>query len=248
MPVVLVHGVPETAAIWDPMLAELERDDVITLSPPGFGAPAPGGFGATSDDYVTWLAGELEQLSGPIDLVGHDWGGGHAARLATARPDLIRSWCIDIAGVFDPGYIWHDLAQIWQTPGKGEELISYTNAVPLAERAAQLEAVGMTPAAAQACAAAAGPDMGRCILALYRSARQPIMATWGREFEQAERRPGLVVCAASDSFVGGPELAHRMAGRLGAAEVVLPGAGHWWMLQDPARAAAVLRDWLAGLG
>jgi pimeloyl-ACP methyl ester carboxylesterase len=248
MPVVLVHGVPETAAIWDPMLAELGRGDVITLSPPGFGAPVPDGFGATSDDYVTWLAGELEQLSGPIDLVGHDWGGGHAARLATARPDLIRSWCIDIAGVFDPGYVWHDLAQIWQAPGRGEELISYTNAMPAADRAVQLAAAGLTPAAAQACAAAAGPDMGRCILALYRSARQPIMATWGREFEQAERRPGLVICAASDPFVGGPELAHRMAGRLGATEVVLEGAGHWWMLQDPARGAAVLRDFLAGLG
>src|ERR1700709_990815 len=102
MPVVLVHGVPETAAIWDPMLAELGRDDVITLSPPGFGAPAPGGFGATSDDYVTWLTGELEQLSGPVDLVGHDWGGGHAARLATARPDLLRSPCIAAPRVFHP--------------------------------------------------------------------------------------------------------------------------------------------------
>jgi pimeloyl-ACP methyl ester carboxylesterase len=248
MPVVLVHGVPETAAIWDPMLAELGRDDVITLSPPGFGAPVPDGFGATSDDYVTWLTGELMQLSGPIDLIGHDWGGGHAARLATARPDLIRSWCTDIAGVFDSGYVWHDIAQVCQTPGKGEELISYTSAMPLADRAAQLEAIGMTPAAAQACAAAAGPDMGRCILALYRSARQPIMATWGREFEQAERRPGLVISAASDRFTGGPELAHRMAGRLGATEVVLEGAGHWWMLQDPGRAAAVLRDFLAALG
>lgn len=37
MTVVLVHGVPETDVIWRPMLDELGRDDVITLSPPGFG-------------------------------------------------------------------------------------------------------------------------------------------------------------------------------------------------------------------
>ena len=62
MTVVLVHGNPETAAIWDPLIAALGRDDVVTLSPPGFGAPVPDGFGAHSDDYVAWLVGELEAL------------------------------------------------------------------------------------------------------------------------------------------------------------------------------------------
>jgi pimeloyl-ACP methyl ester carboxylesterase len=59
MAVIFVHGVPETAAIWHPLLAELGRDDAITLSPPGFGAPVPGGFGATSDDYLAWLTAEV---------------------------------------------------------------------------------------------------------------------------------------------------------------------------------------------
>jgi len=77
--VVLVHGNPETTAIWDPLLAALGRDDVETLSPPGFGAPVPEGFGATTDDYVAWLVGELEAKGAPVDLVGHDWGGGHWA-------------------------------------------------------------------------------------------------------------------------------------------------------------------------
>ncbi|MFQ5382238.1 MAG: alpha/beta fold hydrolase, partial [Dehalococcoidia bacterium] len=54
MPLVLVHGNPESAAIWDGLRAHLERDDVVALSPPGFGAPAPEDFGATSDDYVRW--------------------------------------------------------------------------------------------------------------------------------------------------------------------------------------------------
>jgi pimeloyl-ACP methyl ester carboxylesterase len=72
MPVVFVHGVPEVAAIWTPLLAELGRDDAITLSPPGFGAPVPDGFGATSDEYLAWLTGELAGISGPVDLIGHD--------------------------------------------------------------------------------------------------------------------------------------------------------------------------------
>ena len=57
---------------------------------------------------------------GLIDLVGHDWGGGHVVRVVNARPELVRSWATDIAGRFDPEYVWHERAQVWQTPGAGE--------------------------------------------------------------------------------------------------------------------------------
>ncbi|MGH2474574.1 MAG: alpha/beta fold hydrolase, partial [Candidatus Limnocylindrales bacterium] len=80
MPIVLVHGVPETEAVWDEFRAHLAEIESITLSPPGFGAPVPEGFGATSDDYVAWLTAELRRIDGPIDLLGHDWGGGHVFR------------------------------------------------------------------------------------------------------------------------------------------------------------------------
>src|SRR5207302_4709248 len=108
VPVVLVHGNPETAAIWSDLRSHLGTSDVVALSPPGFGAPVPDGFGATSDEYVGWLAAELQRIDGPIDLVGHDWGGGHVVRLANERPELVRSWTTDIAGCFDPEYVWHE--------------------------------------------------------------------------------------------------------------------------------------------
>lgn len=250
MTVVLVHGNPETAAIWEPLRAELGRDDVVALSPPGFGAPVPDGFAAHSDDYLRWLIDELEGQSqpGPIDLVGHDWGGGHVQRLAATRPDLIRSWVTDIAGAADPDYVWHDLAQVWQRPGDGEAFVEAMASMPLDERVAGFVAAGMTEAAAGACAeAAASPEMGRCILALYRSAAQPQMTVWGRELEAAERRPGLVVIATDDQFTGGEVLARRSAERFGADVAVLDGLGHWWMLQDPEQSAAVLRDFWSGL-
>ena len=72
MPIVLVHGVPETAAVWDPLLEILGPSDTETVRLPGFGAPTPEGFGATKEEYVSWLIAELERIgaSGPIDLVG----------------------------------------------------------------------------------------------------------------------------------------------------------------------------------
>ena len=91
MTIVLVHGVPEADAIWDDFRAHLGSHDVISLSPPGFGAPVPYGFGATSDDYVAWLTAELQRIDGPIDLLGHDWGGGHVFRAVSAHPELVRS-------------------------------------------------------------------------------------------------------------------------------------------------------------
>ena len=121
MTVVLVHGNPETEALWGPMVDALGRDDVVRLSPPGFGAPLPDDFPATYLAYRDWLEGELAGIDGPIDLVGHDWGGGHVVNVVMHRPELVRSWASDAVGLFDPDYVWHDLAQVWQTPGEGEE-------------------------------------------------------------------------------------------------------------------------------
>ena len=69
--------------------------------------------------YHAWLVAELEAIDGPIDLVGHDWGTGHVAGIAADRPDLIRSFAMDCGGLVHPDYVWHDMAQAWQTPEVG---------------------------------------------------------------------------------------------------------------------------------
>ncbi|MGE3073533.1 MAG: alpha/beta fold hydrolase [Dehalococcoidia bacterium] len=247
MTIVLVHGNPETAAIWDEMRKHLATDDVIALSPPGFGAPVPEGFGATADEYRDWLVDELKKIPGPIDLVGHDWGGGHVARIATERPELIRSWTTDIAGAFDPEYVWHDMAQVWQTPGAGEAAVEGMAGAPAEARAQQFESLGMTKAAAANVAAAVNSDMAKCILALYRSAAQPMMSEWGKAFDKAKARPGLVIIATEDHYTGGEVLARRSAERAGAKVAVLDGLGHWWMCQDPKRGAEAINAFVAAL-
>jgi pimeloyl-ACP methyl ester carboxylesterase len=245
MPIVLVHGNPETEAIWDGLRQHLGGYDVVTLSPPGFGAPVPDGFGATSDEYVAWLGAELERINGPIDLVGHDWGGGHVVRLVNARPELVRSWVTDIAGCFDPAYVWHDLAQVWQTPGAGEAAVEQMVAAPVEQRAQQYAALGMGPEVGARVAAAVDAAMGRCILALYRSAAQPKMAEWGADLSGARSRPGLVIIATEDHYTGGEALARRTAERAGARVAVLDGLGHWWMCQDPRRGAEAITSFFA---
>ena len=116
MTVVLVHGNPETDVIWGPLVEALGRDDVVRLSPPGFGAPLPDDFPATMVAYRDWLLGELAGFDTPVDLVGHDWGGGHVLNAVIHRPELVRSWASDLLGILHPDYVWHDMAQVWQTP------------------------------------------------------------------------------------------------------------------------------------
>ena len=246
MTVVFVHGNPETSAIWGPFIRALGRDDIVTLSPPGFGAPLPDGFDPTYLAYRDWLEHELHQIDGPIDLVGHDWGGGHVVNVVMHRPELVRSWVSDIVGVFDPEYVWHDLAQIWQTPDAGEEYVAAMIAGTSEERIAAVAAMGVGPEIAPALVEAQNADMGAAILRLYRSAAQPVLAEAGVALGNAAARPGLAILATEDHFVGSDEIRRRAADRAGARTEVLDGLGHWWMIEDPARGAEVLtRFWAA---
>jgi pimeloyl-ACP methyl ester carboxylesterase len=245
MTIVLVHGNPETDAIWGPLvdvLARDGRDDIVRLSPPGFGAPLPDGFAATYLDYRDWLEERLAAFDEPIDLVGHDWGGGHVMNVVMHRPELVRSWASDVVGLFDPDYVWHDLAQVWQTPGEGEQLVDTLMEGTLEDRTERMASMGIPQDVATSIAAAQGPEMGQAILSLYRSARQPALAEAGRALENAAARPGLSLLATDDPYVGSDELRRRAADRAGARTEVLDGLGHWWMLQDPARGAAALTD------
>jgi pimeloyl-ACP methyl ester carboxylesterase len=234
--IVFVHGVPETAAIWRKVRAAIDRESVA-LELPGFGCARPDGFGAGKDDYVGWLLGELDQLPGPIDLVGHDWGAGLTYRIATAHGDRLRSWAADIGNIAHPDYEWHDFAKLWQTPGEGEAFVASQNATPPEERATLFEAMGLSHDDALEMATASDETMGGCILALYRSATPNPHAHWGPW--SPTTAPGLVLNPTDDPF-GDETLAAEVATALGARFERIEGAGHFWPYQAPDAGAAVL--------
>lgn len=241
--IVFVHGVPETAAIWDKVRAAIGGESVA-LSLPGFGVPRPEGFGATKDDYVDWLLGELDHVEGPIDLVGHDWGAGLTYRVATAHGDRLRSWAADIGNIAHPDYEWHDFAKLWQTPGEGEAFIESQNAMAPEDRASIFESMGVTHDDALEMAAASDATMGDCILALYRSAVPNPHAHWGPWSPTSA--PGMVLHPTDDLF-GDERLASSVATSLGARFERIPGAGHFWPYQAPDAGAAVLESFWSTL-
>jgi len=244
VPVVLVHGVPETTVVWESLRSKLRRRDVVALSLPGFGCARPEGFGATKEEYVDWLVAQLEALrdQGPIDLVGHDWGGGLTVRLVSTRPDLVRSWISDAAGVADLSFEWHEYAKIWQTPGAGEEYYQRELARPIEERAGVYQHFGASHDDAIAIAAALDQTMADCILALYRSAVN-VALEWAPDFTSVAV-PGLVVVPTEDPFLSAAS-AKTAAAAAGATIAELSGLSHWWMLQDASKAAELLEDFWA---
>lgn len=241
--IVFVHGVPETAAIWRKVRAQIDRDSVA-VSLPGFGCPRPDGFGGTKDDYVDWLLGELAGIGDPIDLVGHDWGAGLTLRIATAYGDRVRSWAADVAGIAHPDYVWHDIAKVWQTPGEGEAFVATTNAMDPKERAGLFEAYGIPADDALEMATASDATMGESILGLYRSALPNPYADWGPL--GPTKAPGLVLHPTGDPFAG-QQHAAEVAELLGARFAPLEGVGHWWPYQAPEAGASALTSFWASL-
>jgi pimeloyl-ACP methyl ester carboxylesterase len=247
-PLVLVHGNPENDAVWGPLLVELGRDNAFTLSPPGFGVPASTTFPATVDGYAAWLVSQLESFGEPVDLVGHDWGGVHAIRVAMTRPDLIRSWASDALGVYAEDYVWHPAAQVWQQPGAGEASVKELFGGTLEQRIDVVGGLGMTGPTAVRVAAGMDDGMGTAVLSLLRSATQPAMAEIGRGLAKAQERKGLAIVATHDlENSNGTVTQHRVAADAAGAQVAMLDVGHWWPVQDPAPVAQALLGFWAQL-
>lgn len=237
--IIFLHGVPETAAIWRKVQAAIGVESVA-LELPGFGCPRPDGFTSTADEYAGWVAERLDQYD-TVDLVGHDWGAGLVYRLAMTRP--LRSWVADLGNTIHPGYVPHDLARAWQTPGVSEAAIERLLGAGLADRTAQFMALGIEEADAREMAAGVDRTMGESILPLYRSATPNPHAHWG-PLRRTES-PGMVLHATGDQFADVTQ-AREVAAALGATVRTID-AGHFWPYQAPEQAAALLTGFWASV-
>ncbi|HET9821376.1 MAG TPA: alpha/beta fold hydrolase [Burkholderiaceae bacterium] len=96
--VLLLHGFPEGAFIWDEvMLALSGQARCVAPNLRGYErSSAPQGMEAyRARHLVADLAALIEHLGAPIDLlVAHDWGGALAWVLAAQRPHLLRQLLI----------------------------------------------------------------------------------------------------------------------------------------------------------
>ena len=236
-----LHGVPDSPAIWSPLIDALDLGDTPVAVPalPGFTGPLPAGFAATKDAYADWAVGQAEALAaahGPIDIVGHDWGALIAQRVAMLRPDLIRSWTVSNA-VIDPDYRGHRIARIWNRPIIGELFMALSRPASLAKG---LLAQGVPAGiAAEEARQWAHKDKRRAILRLYRSAHGlDFSRDWACDLARLPRR-GALIWGADDPYVD-LSVATRFASRQQVPLTVVEGAGHWAIAERPRDVAEAL--------
>jgi pimeloyl-ACP methyl ester carboxylesterase len=256
VPVLLLHGVPETSTAWRHQAGPL-ADGRRVLAPdlPGLGGSSYAGpFDVPS--LVRQLAALVEEeVGGPVDVVGHDWGGSLALALAGARPDLVRR-----LGVVNAPYRSVPLLRAAHLPLFSLPLVPELLFAAAGRRAVDaMFALGWrseTRLEPEVLAEyrAAYTDRGRvrAMLGYYRAATRPRVAALlpGR----APRAGRPLVRAASMLVLWGardPVLPIRtgesVVRDLGpdAVMVTVPGAGHFVLEEAPQVVLDVLRDFLA---
>lgn len=223
--IVLVHGVPDTPALWRPLISELGLQPSAFSAPalPGFGNTIPRGFSRSKDAYVAWLVGELEALGERVDLVGHDWGALLVLRAACIRPDLVSSWCVTNA-VIDADYRGHRTARTWATPILGElTMLAMRNKSRLEQG---LTSSGMPASLAKEEVEHVNKTMRQSILKLYRSANGlRFRDDWIDDLVKLPSR-GLLFWGETDPFVD-LSVAERFSRERNFPLHIAKGAGHW---------------------
>lgn len=100
-PVLALHCSLAHAAAWAGVAHELQGVTLTAIDQPGHGrAPDWDGVSDIHQLYTDWAVAMAEALGGPLDVIGHSYGGTVALRLAEERPDLLRSLALIEPSIF----------------------------------------------------------------------------------------------------------------------------------------------------
>jgi len=239
VPLICVHGVPDSADAWRPLLdraGELGR--VIAPDLPCFGRserPAPDVFDSSVDAYVRWFDALLDELGVErYRLIVHDWGSIALAAAALHPERVERVVAINVVPL-SSGYRWHWLARLlWRPRVIGEVGMTVFNRFTI-KLLTRLQRPGLRPLDAgllDRIQRDLDPGMRRAILALYRSADPGILGRLGAGLRDITA-PALVLWGRQDPYVGIEQLDVVAAAFGGAAEARPIDGGHWPMLDSP---------------
>ena len=227
-PIVLLHGIGDSAETWARMMPALARGRrVISPDLAGFGRTPVPPEGMSLSVLVRYLAGLLDSLGvGRAVLVGNSLGGAVALRYAADNPDRVgRLFLLDSAGLLD---------------GVPPELEPETR-----EEARELARISFGPEA---------PMPNFFLDDLVRWARNPAHRAYLRSEEPTDVRgdlgriqaPTTVIWGEQDRLVP-PEHGRTIRDGIPGSElIVLPGVAHVPQLQAPEEVLRIIAERLAG--
>lgn len=244
--VLLVHGYPESSAMWGRASDALAEAGWRAIAPdlPGYGdSELPAGHSGSWEEHVESLTQFVAALGlDGVVLVTHDWGVMVGLRWACDNPGAARALVISDGGFFSDRR-WHDLANVMRTPGEGEKLMDGFTREGFEALLGQASAGMTSEAIGEYWKAFTTPERRAGHLALYRSG----------DFDKLEPYdgcvaalglPALVVWGAQDRFAG-VKMGHRFHEELPDSElVVFDDAGHFVWEDEPEAAARALVGFL----
>ena len=225
-PVLFLHGNPDSADIWDEVIAGCQsKFRCIAIDLPGFGrSVAPRDFDCSVENLGRFVD-EFLKLKGirvSVSIVAHDFGGAYAMSFAIANPAKVNRMVSINHPFFVSSYKWHIWARIWRIPFVGEYSM-LTTTWPSFKWVTRRGSPNLKDEQIRNTYSLFKWDAKRMALKLYR-------AVGPKDFEKWEplmlatmaKIPALVLWGEKD-----PWIPSWVADKLGAKNVVrLAGAGH----------------------
>ncbi len=244
--VVFVHGNPGPSDDFHYLLPQIGAfTRAIAPDMPGFGrADRPRGFDYTVEGYARHLDGILKALHVErVHLVLHDLGGAWGFGWAIDHVTRVKSVTLLNIGIM-PDYKWHSLARIWRTPIVGE-LFQLMASKPRVRQALNANNPKPMPEAfIDRVTSYADWGHKRAVLKFYRATPDPAArARAAMDAVKSLRLPALVLWGDGDPFVP-VQFAERQKEFFDADVHILPGCGHWPMVDDPDKVASLVVPFL----
>ena len=122
-PALFLHGVPDSADMWNPLVQQVKDSyKCYTTDLPGIHrSGVPKSFEFELKHYGQYI-NDLVEAAGietPFTLVAHDWGGIYAMSFACQFPEKVTRF-VGGSFPFSHLYRWHPWAAVWRTPILGE--------------------------------------------------------------------------------------------------------------------------------
>src|SRR3954469_17181276 len=224
--VILVHGGFADASFWVPVIKDLQAHNVPLLTPPN---PLRGL--ALDAEYV---ASYVNQVDGPVLLVGHSYGGAVISVAGASTPNAVGLVFV-AAFVLDEGESFMEIfAEFGETPLVGAVRPS---SYPLADGGTAVE-LTIAPERYREAFAADVPEEDIRVLAVM---QRPFAAIFEDRAEAAAWKslPSWYVVATGDNAIP-PEAERHMASRMGA-ETIEVDASHSIALSQPEAVTDLIR-------
>lgn len=249
-PTVFLHGVPDSADMWRPLMDALRGEGrLIAVDLPGFGRSViPEHYAPSLDQMVDWVNALLDALhfTEPVNLVTTDLGGTFGIAFAVKHPERVRRLALVGATNFFPDYQWHQMAKLLRTPLVGEVSMALMNYRMFKKSVLDVNHNDpfftddlLRPTYERGLAKS---SVRHIMLRYYRALDPKQFAGWQAGLQAMTARvPMLILWGDQD-----PYIEPRFAERYGAQEVHhFAEYGHWISMQAPQMVAEHLKRFFA---